>query len=164
MTLRATILFSSLLFVACAIGQTCTLTGKVIDDQFFPVYQAKIFNADTTFLVETDIKGNFNIDIPSDTQVLIVAWVSMEWKSIKLSGDCNNLEIILLPRGTYDFMSPRKVDRQRKKQFDKLPALHQTAFKKGIFEANKPCYVEKFISFRKSLKEMRKIRTQMPST
>lgn len=64
---RATFLFTILLVVTYAIGQTRTLTGKVIDGELHPVYLVKIFNADTTFLGETDLNGNFNIDIPSDT-------------------------------------------------------------------------------------------------
>lgn len=54
----------------------------------------------------------------------------MVWKNIELPSDCNNLGIILQLSGKYDFMSARKVDRLRKKKIDKLPALHQTPFKK----------------------------------
>jgi len=56
-------------------------------------------------------------------------------------------------------MTAGKVDRLRKKQFDKLPALHEAAFEKGVFKSEKPCYVEKFISFKKQLKEIHKGRT-----
>jgi len=147
-----------------ALGQTLTLTGKVIDDQLQPVYEARLFNADTALLAETDKNGNFNIIITSDTKSLIITWVAMEWKSIELSSDCNNLEIILQTSGTYDFMSTRKVDRLRKKEFAKLPALHQSAFEKSIFKTNNPCYVEKFISIRKRPEGIHKSRTRVPST
>lgn len=164
MTLRATLLFSALLFVTHAIGQTRTLTGKVVDDEFRPIYQASIFNADTVLLGKSDTNGNFSLVIPSDMNSLIIAWVGMEWKFIDFSSDCNNLEIILQPSATYDFMSARKIDRLRKKEFDKLPALHQLAFEKGVFKASKPCFIDKFISVRKSFEYIKKSRTRMPGT
>lgn len=164
MTLRATILFSLMLFVTHAIGQTNTLTGKVIDDELRPIYQASIFNADTVLLGQSDINGNFKLIIPSDTKSLIIAWVGMEWKFIDFSSECNNLEIVLQPSATYDFMSARKIDKLRKKDFDKLPALHQLAFNKGVFKTCKPCFIYKFISIKKSFEYIKKNRTRMPST
>jgi hypothetical protein len=164
MTFRITFLFSALLFVTHAIGQTKTLIGKVIDDEFRPIYQASIFNADTVLLGKSDINGNFSLVIPSDTKSLIIAWVGMEWKFIDFSSECNNLEIILQPSATYDFMSTRKIDKLRKKDFDKLPALHQSAYKKGIFKTSKPCFIDNFISIKKSLDYIKKSRTRMPST
>ena len=140
-------------------GQTRTLTGKIIDHEFNNLYQVRIFNADTVLLATSDTNGNLNITIPADTKALIVATVGMEWKSLDLLNDCNNLEIILQPMWTYDFMLPGKVDRLRKKQFDKLPALHQSAFQKGIFKTDKPCYVDKFISHKKEMIERHKART-----
>lgn len=149
MTLRIIISFITLLLVTDVLGQTRSLTGKVIDDEFNPLPQVWISNADTVLLSTTDMGGNFSITIPSDTKTLIVATVGMEWKSLDLLNDCNNLDIILQLASTYDFMSPAKVDRLRKKQFDKLPALHQSAFAKGIFKTDKPCYVDKFIAEKK---------------
>lgn len=148
MTLKKIISFLTLLFVTSVTGQTRTLTGKVIDDKFQPFIQVEIFNVDTLLLGKSDMNGNFSITIPPDTKTLIVADVGMEWKRLYLSDSCSNLEIILLPRWTYDFMTLKKVDRLRKKEFDKLPALHKTAFEKGIFKSDKPCYVDNFISIK----------------
>jgi hypothetical protein len=171
MTCSTIISLLTLLFVTHAFGQARTLTGKVIDDQFQPFIQAKIFNADTVLLGKSNMSGSFSITIPQDTKTLIVADVGMEWKNLEISDSCSNLEIILLPSGTYDFMTEGKVDRLRRKQFDKLTALHKSAFEKGVFKSEKRCYVDKFISIRKRQKkiqkqreEMRKRRTQKPST
>src|SRR5215207_1268185 len=119
MTLRTIISFLTLLFVTNILGQTRILTGKIIDNNFQPFIQVKIFNVDTGFLGKSDMTGDFSITIPSDTKKLIVADVGMEWKMLDISDSCNNLEIILLPTGTYDFMTLKKVDRLRRKQFDK---------------------------------------------
>ena len=164
MTLRATILISVLLFVTDTIGQTRTLRGKVIDQELRPLYGVKIFNSDTTFLTTSDGDGNFGVIVPWDLKSLIVASVNMEWKSLDISDSCSNLDIILVPSGNYDFMTAGKVDRLRKKEFDKLPALHKAAFERGLFKSAKLCYVDKFISIKKRLKEISKSRTQQPGT
>ncbi len=148
MTFRVIISFLTLFYITQVVGQTRTLTGKLIDDNFQPFIQVKIFNVDTLLLGKSDMTGNFSIAVPSDTRTLIIADVGMEWKRIDLSDSCNNLEIILLPRWTYDFKTLKKVDRLRKKQFNKLPTLHKTAFEKGVFKSDKPCYVDNFISNR----------------
>jgi hypothetical protein len=145
-------------------GQTRTLTGKIIDFEFNTFYQVNIFNADTVLLAKSDTNGNFSIIIPADTKTLIIATVGMEWKNIELVNDCNNLEVILQPSWTYDFKGPAKVDRLRKKEFDKLPGLHISAFEKGIFKSDKPCYMDKFISHKKEMIERHKARARMPST
>ena len=41
-------------------------------------------------------------------------------------------------------MSSRKIDRLRKKEFDKLPQLHLTAIEKGLFTNETICYSRKF--------------------
>jgi hypothetical protein len=164
MTTRIIIFFLTLHFATHALGQTRTLTGKIIDHEFNIFYQVRIFNADTVLLTTNDTNGNFSITVPAETKTLIFATVGMEWKHIDLLNDCNSLEIILQPMWTYDFKLPAKVDRLRKKQFDKLPALHQSAFQKGIFKAEKPCYFDKFIPHKNEMLKRHKARTQMPST
>ncbi len=159
-----TFILSILLSISIAFGQTRIITGKVISENFYPVYEAKVFNIDTLVLVTTDTGGNFKIEIPIDTKSIMVGAIGAEWKNIDLSSECNNLDIILLNRATYDFMSAGKVDRLRKKDFNKLPALYKSAFEKGIFKTDRPCYVEKFIPIKKRLKEIHRQRAQMPST
>ena len=146
MTFRTTISILTLLFATHVAGQTRNLTGKIIGYDFQPFIQTKIFNIDTVLLGKSDMAGQFRITIPSDTKTLLVADVGMEWKKITLTDSCSILEIILLPSWTYDFKTLKKVDKLRKKEFDKLPRLHKTAFEKGIFKSDKPCYVDNFIS------------------
>jgi|CXWL01.1.fsa_nt_gi hypothetical protein len=160
----ATFTLSILLSTSIAFGQTRIITGKVIFENFYPAYQAKVFTVDTLVLVTADTGGNFKIEIPIDMKLIMVGAIGAEWKNIDLSSDCNNLDILLLNRATYDFMSAGKVDRLRKKDFKKLPALYKSTFEKGIFKTDRPCYVEKFIPIKKRLKEIHRQRAQMPST
>jgi hypothetical protein len=47
----------------------------------------------------------------------------------------------------YDFMSARKIDRLRRKRFEKLPVIHQQAYEKGFFKTKTPCYNQAFNSY-----------------
>ena len=146
------------------IGQTRTITGKVLDDQLRPFPKVRINSTDTVLLGETDLNGTFKIETPNSTFSLIINGIGLEWKLITLSPECSHLDIIMLNSGSYDFMSPRKVDRRRKKYFDTLPELHQSAQEKGIFKTAKPCYEDRFIPIKGRLEEIRRTRKQEPST
>lgn len=94
------------------------------------------------------MNGDFQIRFPKETDKIIFAGVGYEWATFTITEECENLEIILFVALTYDFMSPQKVDRLRKKEFRKLPQLHSEAFQKGIFEAEKPCVIRMFESYK----------------
>lgn len=111
----AIFILSILLSTSSGFGQTRTITGKVIDAQFYPIYQARINNYDTALLVTTDVNGNFKIDIPVETKSLIVSWIGMEWKLINLPSSCDHLEIIMISSGTYDLCQLEKLTDIEKK-------------------------------------------------
>ena len=121
-----------------------TLKGKTISQFLESAIGITIFDKDTLKIGQTDLNGNFQIKIPKETDKLIFAGVGYEWATITLTKECKNLEIILFLASTYDFMSPRKVDRLRKKEFEKLTGLHYQAHKNGIFETEKPCVIRDF--------------------
>jgi len=148
MIFKVVISILTIISVTHTAGQTRNLTGKIIGYDFQPFINTKIFNIDTLEIGKTDMTGNFNIAVPYDTKTIIIADVGMEWKRLDLADTCNNIEVILLPSWTYDFKTLKKVDKLRKKEFDKLPSLHKTAFEKGIFKSYKRCYVDNFISIR----------------
>jgi hypothetical protein len=150
-------LLSVILFLRLVVfAQTRTVTGNMVDEHLQPVYEAAIYNVDTMLLGKTEIEGNFKIDIPVETKSLMVGSIGMEWRLLNLTDSCENLEIILLYSGNYDFMSARKLDRLEKKQFDKLPKLHETAHDRGLFKVAVPCYENKFISIRQRWNEIHK--------
>lgn len=103
-----------------------------------------IFDKDTIKIGQSDFNGYFQIELPKETDKLIFAGVGHEWANVTVPEECKNLEIILFLASTYDFMSPRKVDRLRNKEYNKLPELHSRAFQKGIFETEKPCIIREF--------------------
>ena len=136
-------------------GQTRTITGKVIDEYFEPLPQVRILNRDTVQLGTTDKDGNFRIELPEGTNELILSFIGMEWTLLKVPINCDKIEVIMMLEGTYDFMSNRKVDRQRKKRFDELPRLHSNAIAKGIFYES-PCFTREFDPHKPRLDEISK--------
>jgi hypothetical protein len=80
----------------------------------------------------------------------------MEWTTIKVPMNCNELEIIMMVDGHYDYKSAKKIDRLRKKRFNKLPKLHAEAVTKGIFVNTSPCYTREFQPYKPRLDQIRK--------
>ena len=123
-----------------------------------------IFDKDTTEVGKTDFDGYFEIELQKDYEKLIFAGVGYEWTKINLPIDCENLEIILLYDGTYHYKSHRKIDRIRKKRYDKINEFHLQAFNKELFKTEKPCFNREFEPYktqldriRLELKEFRKV-------
>ena len=164
MRLIAIFIFLILFVKINAFGQTRLITGKIITSDFYPNYQANIYDTDSTLLVTADANGDFKINIPIGTKSLIVRAVMMEQKHIVVPINCNHLEIIMITSGSYDYMPAHKIDLLRKKEFKKLPRLFLDAFNKGIFKSNKPCYDDIFIPLNKNLKEIHKNRPKKPSS
>jgi hypothetical protein len=133
------VFFLIVIFLNSLNGQTRTITGRIIDEDLETIPEALINNSDTILLVKTDIDGKFLIQISTETKELVIGWVGMEWKTIILPNDCDNLDIILMFYANYDIRSHRKVDRKRKRRFNKLSEIHQIAYKKGLFCTEKPC-------------------------
>ncbi len=143
MRFKITFFISFFFCIFSAFGQQ-TLSGKTIDQFLESAIGITIFDKDTTKIGQSDLNGYFQIKVPKETDKLIFAGVGYEWATITIPKECNNLEIILFLASTYDFMSPKKVDRLREKEFEKLSELHFQAFQKGLFKTEKPCVIRKF--------------------
>lgn len=136
--------FFTLLAVVLSLGtahaqHTKTLTGRILSDDLEGAPMADIRTRDTTVIGRTDLEGYFKIDVPVNISTLLFTAIGMERTTINLSGECSNLEVILLHTSSYDFMSVRRVNRQEFKRFRHLPQLHQQAYEKGLFKSRAPC-------------------------
>jgi len=143
---RPLILIATLLVLTFdTTAQIRIITGKVIDEDLNPISIVYIQSSDTTLISRYDINGQFRISIPVDTKSLIIGDVGFESASINLTDSCTQLDIVLLLRPTYDFISLKKADKLRMEQFKKLPELHFAAYRKGIFQSDSACYTQNFI-------------------
>ena len=138
--------FIVIIISACSLySQNKTIKGRVIDDNLEPLPLVSIVIYDTIEVGRTDLNGLFPIDIPISMKKLLFRTVGIEPATIELVGKCDEVEVVMMKSGTYDFMTLKKVDRLRKKKFKKLPELHKEAFSKGIFKTDKACYTQEFM-------------------
>lgn len=134
-------------------SQNKTIKGRVSSDQFETAHLVYITINDTVQIGKTDLNGFFLIEIPISVKKILFESVGLESATIGLLDKCDEVEVVMMSSYTYDFMPLKKVDRQRKKRFKKLPELHKKAFEKGIFKTAKACYRQEFIPYYKKKKQ-----------
>lgn len=125
-------------------GQTRNIIGRVISEDLEPLPMLDIRDSDSLLLGKTDMHGRFKISIPQETDSLMFRYLGFEWTDIKLKKDCDTVEVVMMYVRTYDFMTLKKVDRLREKEFDNLSNIHSDAVKNGFFESNNICYEREF--------------------
>jgi hypothetical protein len=129
------LLFSSIL----SAQESRTITGRIISEDLEPIPMAIIYSVDTIQLGITDINGYFNIEIPVRLKELLIGFVGMEWTSIVMTDKCQNLELIMMVKVIYDFISIKKINKKRFKRFKELPNKYLHAYEEGIFRSSSPC-------------------------
>ena len=131
-------------------SQNKTIKGRVIDNHFLNTLSyVTIMINDTVKVGRTDLKGFFQIDVPVSVRKILFGDVGLEPTTIELADTCNEVEVVMMLSGTYDFKTPKQVDKLRIKEFKKLPELHKEAFEKGLFKTDKACYTQEFIPYYK---------------
>jgi hypothetical protein len=130
-------------------SQNKTIKGRVISNRFDILIGVPIMINDTLEAGKTDLNGFFQIDIPVSVGKLLFRYASHEPVIIKLLDKCDEVEVVMMLSSSYDFKTPRKVDRLRMKRFKKLPELHKNAFEKGLFKTDMACYIQEFIAYYK---------------
>lgn len=130
-------------------SQNKTIKGRVISDQLETIPGVLISIDDTIEVGKTDINGFFQIDIPVSPKKILFRYIGLEPTTIELVDKCDEVEIVMMLSGTYDFITLKKVDKLRMKIFKKLPEIHKEAFEKGIFKTDKACYTQEFIPYYK---------------
>jgi len=139
-----TTIFISFFFCLFTIYGQQQITGRVIGEDLEALPGIIIFDKDTTEIAKSNFNGYFKFELNKETDKLIFAGVGFEWTNITIPKNCNTLEVVILLAGVYHYKSNKKVDRIRKKRFDKIPELHLQAYNKGIFKNEKPCYYREF--------------------
>jgi len=125
-------------------SQNKTIKGKVIDEYFEAVRGVSIVVNDTV-IGETDANGVFKVDILIDVKNILFESLGLEPTRIELTDYCNEIEVVVLLSGSYNFKSLKKVNRHRMRKFKMLSKLHKEAFLKGMFITEKACYTQGFI-------------------
>ena len=130
-------------------SQNRIIKGMVIDYSLEPLIGVDVVYNDSIKVGVTNVDGSFQIEVPLSVNNLIFRLVGVESANLKISDECNNVEVIMFLLGYYDFMSYRKVNKVRKKMYKELPKLHKEAYEKGIFQSPEPCYTRDFVEWTK---------------
>lgn len=134
-------------------AQNRNIKGNVITEQFETISFVSIMINDTVEVGRTDLNGCFQIDIPVFEKKIVFMFLGLEPAMIELADTCDEVEVIMMLSGTYDFITLKKVDRLLMKRFKKLPELHKEAFEKGLFKTDKACYTQEFIPYYKKIQK-----------
>lgn len=119
--------------------ETKIIKGRIISENLESLPKANIHDMDTTVLGSTDMDGYFEIEVPTETDKLLLGFIGMEWMTVKIEDDCQNLEMIIMSDVIYDFMPIKRINKKRKKRFKQLPEKHKEAYEKGLFKSSYPC-------------------------
>ena len=142
------ILFIVLSISTCSLySQNKTIKGRVITEFFETAPGMLIIINDTVEVGRTDLNGFFQIEITASVKKIIIWSLGLDQATIELVDKCEDVEVVMMLDGTYDFITLKKADRLRMKRFKKLPELHKEAFEKGIFKTDKACYNREFEPF-----------------
>lgn len=128
-------------------SQNRIIKGKVISEFFETLPGVSIIINDTIKIGETDLNGVFKIDLPVYANKILFKSPGFDPTIVKLVDKCDEVEVIMMLTGTNDFITLKKADRLRMNRFKKLPSLHKEAFKKGLFNTNKACFSQEFVSY-----------------
>ncbi|CAN5388991.1 hypothetical protein BH09BAC6_BH09BAC6_06310 [soil metagenome] len=134
-------------------AQNKTIKGRIVDDNLETLPYVSIVINDTIKVGKTDVNGFFQIDIPVCVKKISFESVGLDPATVRLVDKCDEVEVVMMLRGTYDFITLKRVDKLRMKTFMKLPKLHKEAFEKGIFKTDKACYTQEFISYYKKIQK-----------
>ena len=134
-------------------AQNKIIKGRVVDDNLETLPYVSIVINDTIKVGRTDLNGFFQIDIPVSVKKISFESVGLEPATVRLVDKCDEVEVVMMLSGTYDFITLKRVDKLRMKTFRKLPKLHKEAFEKGIFKTDKACYTQEFISYYKKIQK-----------
>jgi hypothetical protein len=137
--------------VSCPVcSQNRIIKGIVVDEcDFEPIVDVRIIVNDSNYVGVTDINGRFQIEVPLSANKIFFRYVGYEDADLELSENCDNVEVIMFLLGYYDFMSYRKINKERRKMYKGLPKLHKEAYEKGLFQTPEPCYTREFIEWTK---------------
>lgn len=137
--MKTTLIFLILIFQN-SFGQENIVTGKVIDTQLMELPMALI-RSGSKIIDTTDFNGNFKFKLTPDIKQITIDFVGFDSETINMSKSCNVIEVVMVETGTYDFISLKAAERKRIRRRNKiLPKLYAEAYKKKIFNREKPCW------------------------
>ena len=127
-------------------SQNKTIKGRVLSEHLDIMTGTSIMISDSVEVGRAGLDGFFEIEIPTSVNKITFRFLGVEPTTIELVDECH-VEVILMLSSSYDFISPKRAERNRKKRYKKLSEIHKQAFEKGIFKIECACYKREFEPF-----------------
>ena len=87
---RMLLAFICMLFMSLTYAQERVVTGKVLDEDGVPLFNATVDVQGAKVTTLTDVSGNFRISVPATAKALIISYVGMQTQTVSI----NNLSEI----------------------------------------------------------------------
>mgnify|MGYP000974902577 CR=1 FL=1 len=140
-----------ILSIVCGVlsgyGQSRNITITLIDERLDSVYSNEVKIKGGTVSRTMDFRGPLQVSIPDSVTDITIRGVGYEEALLHLRPGCDHLEVILMFSYIYDFITIKQIDRRRKRRYNKLPALYQQAFQKGVFKSDKQCFDRELVLY-----------------
>ena len=147
---RFLFIFMILSYCNSAYSQNRIIKGIVVDEYGLEaLIGVSILINDSIDVGVTGVDGCFNFETSLPVYKLSFGYVGCERADLMLSEDCNNIEVVMILDSTYDYMSLRKINKERRKLYKQLPFLHKKAYEKGVFQSPEPCCMQEFVEWTK---------------
>ncbi|GGC79879.1 hypothetical protein GCM10011508_04090 [Flavobacterium lutivivi] len=120
-------------------SQERIITGKVIAEDLTALPWV-IIESNSKVVDTTDMNGNFKFKFAPEIKSLEFVFTGMETEKVEIKEDCDTIELIMLEKSTYDFVSLKSAERKMKrKRKSKLPKLYAEAYRKKVFKNIQSC-------------------------
>src|SRR3569623_3474093 len=115
--MKKSLIICIVLWVSTSIlyAQNRMIKGRVIDDFLEATPGVLITINDTVEVGKTDINGFFQVEIPVSVKKMLFRFIGLEPPTFELTDKCDEVDVVMIASGSYDFMSLKKVDRLRMK-------------------------------------------------
>jgi hypothetical protein len=137
-------------------AQSRTIKGLVLSEDLTPLSHISIYLKDSIEIGLTNSDGRYEITVPTHIDSISYLGVGYERLFVSLNSGCSLVNIIMILHGTYDFMSPEKMDRQRRRYYDRVNKLYPLAVERGLFAAEPSCYAVLFQRYAPGMRQRHK--------
>ncbi len=140
-----------IMILSCPVySQNKMIKGIVVDEcDLEPLMGVSVLINDSIDVGTTGVDGRFKFETSLPINKISFIYIGYERADFILSEECDNIEVIMILDSTYDFMSYRKINKERRKLYKQLPILHKKAYEKGIFQSPEPCCMQEFVEWTK---------------
>ena len=116
-------------------SQNRVISGMVVDDspELYPIIGVSVIINDSINITETGVDGSFQFETSLPVYKLSFSLVNYERVDLMLLEKCNIVDVVMITDATYDFMSYRKINKERRKNTRNFQSYIKKRMRKAYF-------------------------------